>query len=205
MTWYIAALKLSGLGFLGFQFYTNLSFFYRYRSNKIKVIDILYDYEEIIPKMYPMNRISKDEWKYFEQNMKNGSGISDFYDEKMKKHIRDIIVYRRRINMYLDKIDYEDPNGYSVIEEELLKRIYDLILHINIFYWEHHFQRDSDIHEKKQVKEQLRTLDKGYRQMENYISHYFQDKPILFFDELGIYNSMIYLPTILYFTHKWIF
>lgn len=205
MLWYIGALKLSGLGFLGYQFYQNLSFYYRYRNNKIKVIDILYDYDEIIPKMYPMNRISKDEWIYFEQNMKNRSGFSDFYDEKMKKHIRDIICYRGRINMYLEKIDDEDPNGYYVIEEDVLKRIYDLILNINIFYWDRHLQKDSNQVEKKEVKEHLRVLDKGYRQMENYISRYFQDKPILYFDSLGIYNSMIYFPFIIYFSHKWFF
>jgi hypothetical protein len=205
MTWYIGALKLSGLGFLTYQFYQNLSFYYLYRNNKTKVIDILYDYEDIMPKMYPMNRISKDEWNYFQQNFKNGSGISDFYDEKLKKHIRDIIIYRRKIHMYLEKIDYEDPKGLMIIEEDILKRIYDLILHINIFYWDRHFQKDSDPIEKKEVKEHLRILDKGYRQMEKYISHYFQDKPILFFDLFGIYNSMIYLPPIVYFTHKWFF
>lgn len=209
MKWYITVLKLSGLSFLGIQFYQNLSFYYRYRSNKVKVINILYDYDEIMPKMYPINRISKDEWIYFEKNMKNGSGILDFYDEKMKKHIRDIIIYRRKINLYLEQIDYEDPKGIMIIEEDVLKRIYDLILNINIFYWERHFKKDSNQDsnqvEKKEVKEQLKVLDKGYRQMEKYVSHYFQDKPILFFDTLGIYNSIIYLPAILYLTHKWIF
>ncbi len=201
--WYLGVLKLSGLGFLGYQFYQNISFYYRFRSNKYTIIDILYDYDEIIPKMYPMNRISKDEWNYFEKHQnQNQNGILDFYTPKMKKDIYDIIAYRKKIDFY---IITNERNIHEIIEESSLKRIFDLVLHINIFYWERFHSKGIDGNEWKDLKKELKMMDKGLNTVEKYVHQYFNEKPILYFDSLGIYNSMIYLPILFYFTHKWFF
>ena len=200
--------KLCGISFLSYQTFRNLHFYYVYRQNKVKVIDILYDVYDLLPKMYPMNFFSKDEWNYWERNLsiKNlNYGMSDFYNLQIQKDMKSIMIYRRKCKMYIDQIDTYDPKGFKIIDEDDLKRMLDLMFHLSIFHWEHFYKmKKNDFDKELHIKYHMKKLDRYVKEIEDYIHLYFQEKPILYIDCLGIYNTIIYIPFIFYFTNKWI-
>ena len=152
--------KFCGITFLGYQTFRNLHFYYHYRKNKVKVIDLLYDVYDLLPKMYPMNLFSKDEWKYWERNLSIQNGMADFYDAKIQKNMRSMMIYRKKLKMYIDKIDIYDPKGFQIIEEYDLKCILDLMFQMSVFHWERFYQLKKDDFDKEiHIQYYMKKLD----------------------------------------------
>lgn len=163
--------------FCFFQSTLNLSFYIHYKVFVTEILDMIYEYKLYLLDIFPLNTISKDTRILTSSTLDNG--------------VYELFSYHKRLSFIYEK--YKKSGLKYFVDEDLrtIVMIYNRIYQL--------YKQNCD-----ESDENLVYIYHMNRLIQMNIKKYRDDRPILYFNRLGIYNVIIYTIPLLCIISKYV-